>query len=57
MAKAVVSADSCVGCEACVPSCPVEAIVMDGGKAGINADACIECGSCVPACPVGSISQ
>ena len=57
MAKAVVNADTCVGCEACVGTCPVEAIVMEEGKAVINADPCIECGSCVSSCPVGSISQ
>jgi len=57
MAKAVINAGSCIGCEVCVGSCPVEVIVMDGGVAKINADACIECGSCVPACPAGAISQ
>ena len=57
MAKAVVNADICVACEACVGTCPVEAISMDGGKAKVNADACIECGSCVSVCPVSAISQ
>jgi ferredoxin len=57
MAKAVVDADACVSCEACVGTCPVEAILVDNGKAKINADTCIECGSCVSACPVGAISQ
>jgi NAD-dependent dihydropyrimidine dehydrogenase PreA subunit len=57
MAKAVVNADTCVGCEACVGTCPVEAIIGGGGKVTINADTCIECGSCVSACPVGAISQ
>jgi len=57
MAKAIVNADGCVGCEACIGTCPTEAIVMDGGKAVINADGCIECGSCVPACPVSCITQ
>lgn len=57
MAKAVVNADGCVGCEACLGSCPVEAIAMAGDKAVINADACIECGVCVPACPVACITQ
>lgn len=57
MAKAVVEHSTCVSCEACVGTCPVEAIAIDGGKAKINADACIECGSCVSSCPVGAISQ
>ncbi len=57
MAKAVVDKNTCVGCEACVGTCPVEAITMDGGKAKVNPDTCIECGSCVSACPVSAISQ
>ena len=57
MAKAVVNSGSCIGCEACVGSCPVEAIAMGGGVAKINPDTCIECGSCVSACPAGAISQ
>ena len=57
MAKAVVDASTCVGCEACVGTCPVEAIAMTDGKAKVNPDTCIECGSCVSACPVSAISQ
>ena len=57
MAKAVVEEGTCVGCEACVGTCPVEAIAVDGGKAKVNPDTCIECGSCVSACPVSAISQ
>ena len=57
MAKAVVDAGTCVACEACVGTCPVEAIAMTDGKAKVNPDTCIECGSCVSACPVSAISQ
>jgi ferredoxin len=57
MAKAVVDANACVSCEACVGTCPVEAIAIDNGKAKVNGDTCIECGSCVSACPTGAISQ
>jgi len=57
MAKAVVDTGACVGCEACVGTCPVEAISMEDGKAKVNPDTCIECGSCVSACPVSAISQ
>ncbi|MDR3229942.1 MAG: 4Fe-4S binding protein [Synergistaceae bacterium] len=57
MAKAVVDGNACVGCEACVGTCPVEAIAVDGGKAKVSPDTCIECGSCVSTCPVGAISQ
>lgn len=57
MAKAVVNRDVCVGCEACVGTCPVEAIAIVDGKAKVDADVCIECGTCVSGCPVSAISQ
>jgi Fe-S-cluster-containing hydrogenase component 2 len=57
MAKAVVDKDVCVGCEACVSVCPVEAISMIDGKAEVDPEKCIECGSCVPVCPVEAITQ
>ena len=37
----------CVGCEACVNACPVQAISMKGGKAIIDQTKCIQCGICV----------
>ena len=49
MAKAVVDAGTCVACEACVGTCPVEAIAMTDGKAKVNPDTCIKCRSCVSA--------
>ena len=57
MAKAVVDKDLCIGCEACVGTCPVSAISMVEGKAQVDPDTCIECGACVAVCPVGAISQ
>ncbi len=57
MAKAVVDKETCIGCEACVGTCPVEAISMNDGKAEVEAETCIECGSCVPVCPVDAITQ
>ncbi|MCF7935640.1 MAG: 4Fe-4S binding protein [Synergistales bacterium] len=57
MAKAVVDKDTCIGCEACVGVCPVDAISMVDGKAEVDADTCVECGACVAACPVSAISQ
>jgi len=57
MAKAVVDKDACVGCEACVGTCPVTAISMVEGKANVDPDSCVECGACVAACPVSAISQ
>lgn len=53
---AVVDQDKCVGCEACVGTCPVEAIEMNDGKAKVDDSKCVDCGACVGACPVEAIS-
>ncbi|MEA4863418.1 MAG: indolepyruvate ferredoxin oxidoreductase subunit alpha [Victivallaceae bacterium] len=53
---AKINSESCIGCGACVDSCPVSAIAMDGDKAKINADECIDCGSCVGECPQEAIT-
>jgi Fe-S-cluster-containing hydrogenase component 2 len=39
----------CIGCEECVPACPVEAILMD--RATGLPIMCIHCGRCVAFCP------
>jgi NADH-quinone oxidoreductase subunit F len=46
--------DKCArGCDACVGSCPVEAIFTTGDrKKGIDQALCVRCGECVAACPV-----
>lgn len=55
-AHAVVRADLCVGCGACVPVCPESgAIKMVGKLATVNAELCTGHGKCVEACPVGGI--
>ncbi len=54
---AKVNQEKCVGCEACVGACPVEAIKMDNGKAKVDADKCVDCGSCVSTCPNEAIKQ
>lgn len=54
---AVVNQETCSGCEACVDSCPVEAISMQNEKAQVDADTCIDCGACVGECPVEAISM
>lgn len=45
--------DRCArGCEACVGSCPVEAIfTTKGRKKAIDQDKCVKCSECVTACP------
>ncbi|HEU4929431.1 MAG TPA: NAD(P)-binding domain-containing protein [Candidatus Krumholzibacteria bacterium] len=53
---AVVRADLCVGCAACVPACPEPgAIRMVGKLATVNTELCQGHGKCVEACPVGGI--
>ena len=53
---AKVDAETCIGCESCVPECPSEAIIMDGDKAKVKDDLCVDCGVCIDACPVDAIS-
>lgn len=53
----VVDKSACIGCETCVPSCPVEAISMKDGVAEINQDTCTQCETCVSTCPVEAIKS
>jgi len=53
---AVVRADVCVGCGACVPVCPEEgAIWMEGKLAVVDLSKCVGHGNCAEDCPVGAI--
>ena len=54
---AKVDNEKCTGCEACVESCPSEAIEMSEDKAKIIVDDCVDCGVCVGECPVEAISM
>jgi len=49
-----VSKEKCIGCEACISSCPFEIIKMEDNIAMIG-EGCNLCGSCVNACPVEAI--
>lgn len=48
-------ADKCVGCGACLSSCPVGALSLEGGNAVASA-ACNLCGMCVNSCPFDAIA-
>ncbi len=52
-----VNAEECVGCETCVPVCPVEAISMADEKAVIDQETCTACGTCIGECPVEAIVE
>ena len=55
---ALVDQDTCISCEACVGTCPVETISMvdvNNEKKAEVGDACIDCGQCVEICPVDAI--
>ena len=56
-ALAVVNADNCTGCEACVEVCPVDCIHSDDDQDMyfIDPDECIDCGACESVCPVNAI--
>ncbi len=50
-----VLAEKCIGCNACIRTCPVpNANRYDGNVVHINNDECIQCGECVKHCPHGA---
>lgn len=55
--RALIRADMCVGCGACVSACPEPgALAMQGKLAVVNPERCQGHGECIPACPLGAIS-
>jgi NAD-dependent dihydropyrimidine dehydrogenase PreA subunit len=51
--------ENCIGCELCIPYCPVQAIYMSEGVALIDKDECVECGVCFRSevCPVDVFTE
>lgn len=47
----------CLGCGACINSCPFNAISMENMKAIIDPDTCRGCMKCVSSCPQQAITR
>ncbi len=43
---------ACVGCGACLRTCPEHAFRPAGGRLLVLADRCTACGECAEVCPV-----
>lgn len=52
-----INASNCVGCNACVEVCPVQALTLENGKAIIDYEKCIKCYQCVPVCNYDAIKK
>jgi len=50
-----VDEEECIGCEACVDRCHMEAITMKGETASVDPKRCIGCGVCVTECPTEAL--
>ena len=46
-----IDTDACIGCEACLSRCWMEALKMDGDVPVRDANRCIGCGVCSYVCP------
>ena len=55
MAKLIIDAETCTGCESCLSACPFGALSMKEGIAVVD-DKCTFCGACVDVCPVTAIT-
>jgi len=52
-----INADSCIGCMACIRSCPMKVYRNNEGKvAVVKEEDCVHCNKCVDACPQGCIT-
>ena len=54
---AVVITPRCVGCGACLHTCPTHAIRPRGGILLVRAELCTGCGECIEICPVDAIEE
>ncbi|MEW6066499.1 electron transfer flavoprotein subunit alpha [Desulforamulus profundi] len=48
---------ACIGCQACIPTCPYEALyINEEGLCQVIPEKCVECGACIDVCPVSALS-
>ena len=52
----VLNKEKCIGCGACVKTCPVNACEIENGKYARAEATCNSCGRCVRACSVGALA-
>ncbi|MDR2847399.1 MAG: 4Fe-4S binding protein [Mycoplasmataceae bacterium] len=52
---AKVEKNKCIGCGACVSTCPNGALSIKDGKCDVDDGNCISCGSCTAVCPCQAI--
>lgn len=62
MDKYTINPKECIGCTACIHSCPTNAIKIQKNNEGflcasINDNECIKCGACFKACPVQQVAE
>lgn len=47
---------NCIGCGACVQTCPFDALELVDGIATVDPDKCTDCGECVAVCPTMALT-
>ncbi|MFP4118899.1 MAG: ferredoxin family protein [Candidatus Woesearchaeota archaeon] len=58
MAEVIIDKEKCIGCGACVNTCPQDVFEMNDDNKAVapRAKDCIACRACEGACPVGAIT-
>lgn len=51
-----ISAEKCIGCNACVPVCPVGALEVTDGICKVDMKTCTGCAKCLEPCPTDAIA-